>query len=347
MKMSVEELNAMPLMTIYPTMRCNLNCDYCILKKFRLHASDPDTVNFLQLPLFRNTLQNCAPTHLILSGGEPMLADGLSTFIKDFGRIGHRFSLLTNLSFPIPRIKDFFDSFPCEYISYLLISHHFQSGIRIEDVIKRCLLLRQLEISHFINYVLLPGEFDRVSGFVAKLREHGINWIIKPLYGEWSGRQGRFPTAYTLDEDIEILSMCTTRREAIELFDGVYATGSLCRGGREHCVWSYWRYGIDGLVSPCCHGDGNPMRLEDTSFISGNPERSPCKLEYCAGALFSKFVSGMDEDCSGLPELIAGTAEPLGIERVMSFVREVQAKGLRLVNEEKFRRIKIAISASI
>ncbi len=339
----VEKLNAMPLMTIYPTMRCNLKCNYCVLKDYTLNAGDADNIDFLKLPLFLKTIRNCPPTHFQLSGGEPLLADGLDEFINDYGSLGHRFSFLTNLYFPMNRIKSFFNSFPKDYIGYLLISHHFQSGISIESIIERCLLLRDLGINHFINYVVTPDKFELIEGFTQKLQNNGINWILKPLYGKCSGREGRFPSAYTLEEDMRFLDMCTTRREAIELFDGVYATGTPCRGGAEHCTWSYWRYGTDGLVSPCCHGDGNPMPIEETFFVTGNTELKPCQLKYCAGALFAKNVSGMEEDYSGLPELIQGKVKPLGIENSMDFIRSVQARGLRLVNEDKFLAIENAL----
>ncbi len=343
----VEKLNAMPLMTIYPTMRCNLKCDYCILKDYLLGAGDADNIGFLKLPLFLKTIKNCSPTHFLLSGGEPLMAEGLDEFINDYGSLGHRFSILTNLCFSTDRIKSFFNSFPKDYIGYLLISHHFQSGISIESVIERCLLLRNLGINHFINYVMIPYEFELIEGFTQKLQKNGINCILKPLYGEWSGREGRFPSAYTLEEDMRFLNMCTTLREAIELFDGVYATGTLCKGGAEHCTWSYWRYGTDGLVSPCCHGDGNPMPLEETSFVTGNTERKPCQLKYCAGALFAKSVSGMEEDYSGLPELIQGKVKPFGIDKIMDFIRSVQARGLRLVNKDKFLAIEEALKAKV
>ena len=161
----------MPTLFIHPTMRCNLECPYCTKVEYRKTPSEPDDFIFLENPLLLETLRQVGPTHLLLSGGEPLLTPGLKEFIKEFGGMGHRFSFNTNLQLSLGEIESFFSDFPSEYFATLNISHHYLVGITYESVLERCQLLRKLCIDKFwINYLLMPGNFEDVTDYVKSLR---------------------------------------------------------------------------------------------------------------------------------------------------------------------------------
>jgi len=344
--MNIDDLLLMPTLLIHPTMRCNLACPYCTQVEYRRTHYEADDFIFLKNPLLLKTLRQTEPTHLLLSGGEPLLSPGLREFIEEFGTLGHRFSFNTNLQLPLKELKSIFNAFPPEYFATLNISHHYLCGITYERVLERCLLLRKLGIDRFwVNYLLLPERFEEAADYGRRLSDVGISERNYTLFGDWDGRAERFPIAYTTAESIKCLKMAVTRMDVLTLFDGIYTKGRPCRGGQDHGSWGDGRNRECEVVSPCPSGASRKLNLSDTFFATGNKEPKPCELDYClCAAILTKMTGGHDDDFQDTAKLVSGTATEMGLERAMVVLEDVIARGYKLVNEKKYFKIRNAIA---
>lgn len=344
--MNINEILLMPTLFIHPTMRCNLACPYCTQVEYRKTHSESDDFMFLENPLLLKTLRQVEPTHLLLSGGEPLLTPGLKEFIKEFGALGHMFSFNTNLQLSLSEIESFFSAFPSEYFATLNISHHYLVGITYESVLEHCQLLRKLGIDKFwINYLLLPGKFEEVADYGKRLRAEGISARNYMLFGNWKDRKERFPIAYTVEESIECLKMAVTRMDVATLFDGIYTKGRPCRGGQDHISWGDGRNrNTYDVVSPCPSGASRKLSLNDTFFVTGNRERKPCELDYClCASILTTMTGGHEDDFQETAALVSGTAAEMGMDRALEFLEDLLEDGYKLVNEKKYFDILTAV----
>ncbi len=336
--MNVSELFRMPNMQIYPTMNCNLRCPYCLHEQYH---DGKQFEGFPELPLFREIMLNASPTHFILlGGGEPLTTYGLIPFLQEFGRIGHRFTFITNLSVSKKRLKEVFTSCPKEYFGYCSVTHHFMSGINVETVIENCWLLREWGIPCVVNYVLVPEELECIPELAGRVTDSGFGVFFTPLFGKWGGREDPFPSAYTIDECLRGLDLITTRREALIFFDGVYSQGRMCRSGQDSLCWSYWRNGIEGLVAPCGQSTSKPIDIRTTYFVTGKRSLKTCPQEYCHQAnILTANNAGVEDDIGDMTKLLNGDFSRLGVNGSIEFIRSIRNKGYRLYNEEKFEAV--------
>ncbi len=347
--MNVDKLIQMPQVFIYPTMRCNIQCPYCCIgEQFRDQAKLNKYEGFLNDPFFRKAITNCMPANFTIAGGEPTIAPGLTDFMKEFGKYGHRFSFITNLSTPWRLIKEVFTACPTNYYGFVTVSHHFLNNIKLEKIIRRCHLLREFGVSPYVLYVMVPDQLKRINEYITKLNSEGFAAQTNPLTGSNLGRNEMFPAAYTVDECLEILNMTTGKIDAVNIFGGVFSRGSLCRGGGDFVDWNFWFTEDSKKASACCNGYSKPIDLRDTFLFTGKQELKPCNMEYCSGAtlLNNRFGSRKHDD-GYIQRLVDGTARPVGIQAGLDTVHKVIEDGFELVNHKKFLQVDEACKKQI
>lgn len=280
---NIHDLFKMPNMQIYPTMNCNLCCPYCLHGHYH---DGKQFEGFLDLPLFRDIMLKAKPTHFtLLGGGEPLIAENLIPFLQEFGEYGHRFSFITNLSTPWPRIEELFTACPIDYYGFVVVSHHFISNITLEEIIRRCHLLREFGVDPYVLYVMAPDQLKRTNEYITRLNNEGFAAQTNPLMGFNLGRNERFPAAYTVDECLEILDMVTGKIDAVNIFGGVFSRGMPCRGGGDLVDWNFWFTEDPEKAAACCNGYSKPIDLRDTFLFTGKQELKTCNMEYCGGAI--------------------------------------------------------------
>lgn len=93
---------------VHLTTECNLNCPFCY--------SSSDTINKQKLNrndiiMFLEKIPNINRGKVILSGGEPLLYDGLVELCKDIKELGYTIQIITNgtLHSALPELVDYID----------------------------------------------------------------------------------------------------------------------------------------------------------------------------------------------------------------------------------------------
>lgn len=82
-----------PTLHLSATMACQLRCVYCTVSKWLL---DDPSDNLLQDRKLREVLEAAPPSHIYISGGEPLLHPDTIEFVQFLGRQGHVASFDTN-----------------------------------------------------------------------------------------------------------------------------------------------------------------------------------------------------------------------------------------------------------
>lgn len=326
----------MPRMIIYPTMYCNLKCPYCgIGKRFNNDIKDNKFEGFLANPKLHQILKESSPINIHCSGGEPLSAPNLKEFILQYGELGHKFSFNSNLSLPFKQIKEVFSSIPKDYLGFCIAAHHFLCGVPQEKILDHCKYLRDIGIRVYLLYLLIPGEFTRISEYLENVHEEGFSAFTAHLSGEYAGKH--YPEDYTIEEAIQAMDLITVKTAIPPLFGGIVNNDYPCRSGQDIVDWAHWIITEPNHVGRCCISYSKPISIDETFFITGKRTEKICHMKYCsAGNYISKYSSGNDQYGDDRKSLLDGTARPMGINKAMEFLRQIRSDGYKLINEEKF-----------
>lgn len=330
MAVAVRDIGQWPTIQLFPSQGCNLDCTYCTnVKRFDLGLPDK---NFIADPVLRETVVKAGPTHWYLSGGEPLLCPGIEDFVAELGARGHVVSFDTNLILAPRRLAELFGRWGREAIGFVNISHHVEQGVTADALIKRAVILRELDVPCFVKSIALPEHLAAIGANVARFKAAGLGTAVSILSGPWGGRW--FPQEYTREEGWALLDLVTLNSHGLQLFSGIHSRGLPCRSGKDYLCWNMFD---EGEVLPCCHGAEQPVALANTYVETGNRDPVPCQVSQCQGDLmFIYGINGVWDESERFHALCHGPVEPLGRERVLAAIEQLGARGLRLVDERMF-----------
>ncbi len=327
--MHLRDLVERPLIHVHASPACNLKCTYCTIGDI---LTDRVTRDFLPDGGLLDVLERIPPTHIYLSGGEPLFHPSTREFVAHAGRNGHRVTFDTNLVINRKKLGSFLEYWNPDWIGYFNISHHILSNVRFEKLLERVQLLRAHGIPFYVKYIGAPESFADIEYNMKTLRDEGFGAAVTILYGPWSGRF--LPRDYTTDEVLRLLELVTMNAHGLQVFGGVYSHGLPCRSGQDAVVWNMMD---DRAVIPCCHGMDVPLDMGETFFATGNRERLPCQLESCLGYTYFIYgINGVAEEIDRFDALVNGEWEFLGPERVFAYLQDIKDRGFSLVDDAKF-----------
>lgn len=191
------KLMGVPHIAIIPYMTCNFSCSYCVANKFSKdslklwESKTNDVIRFL------NTLDK---KMILVSGGEPLLWNGWSRFIKE---TNHYWYYATNASV-IPKFLAERDA--KEKVKLFYAAFH-REGISVDRFIKNILKLWDMGYAVFckIIYVRDEAQFEECE----QISRAGIPVSFTPLLG----------VKYSKDEIARILPYCQSALYASRFFE--------------------------------------------------------------------------------------------------------------------------------
>ncbi len=336
---SMRGLATMPWIQLFASPACNLKCDYCSQQSVRRHKVTHD---FLQDPELLEFICRIPPTHIYLSGGEPLIHPGTKEFISLAGRRGHKISIDTNLMISGKKIEELISSWDPDWIGIVNVSHHLICGITLEDIESRIRPLKEADIKHFVKYIGVPEHFPLIERYMNVLKDRGTGAAVTVMQGNWKGRT--IPEEYSLDETITLLDLVTLNTHGLQLFDGIHSRGMSCRGGQDFIAYNMHD---DRKIISCCHGSSYPLNMNDIYFETGTRNCLECRIDQCmADMVFICGINGITDEIERFDKLCNGNFKFQGVESVIHFAEEIIDKGYRLVNNSKFLAVRKHVSNS-
>ncbi len=333
--MLVRKLNSMPWIHLFASTYCNLKCPYCSQGNNRLDSFSSD---FLKDKSLIEFIESIPETSIYLSGGEPLIHEGVETFVTMAGKRGHRVSFDTNLVLPLKRLEALLSTWNAKHLGFFNISHHYKCNISLDYILERVKLLQSAAVPLFVKYVGVPEDFDAIESMMKSLQERDVGVAVTILQGAWQGRV--LPSEYTLDEVIRLLNMVTLCTHGFQAFDGIDPRGLPCRGGQDFL--SYNQTGSCEVI-PCCHGSGNALRLQDTYFGTGVKTPRPCGISQCLGDLmFILGINGMPEEVERFDDMLRGKTSFVGLDAVLAYISSIEARGGKIINTRKLHEVRKA-----
>lgn len=326
---SPENIARMPFILLCGSTWCNLNCPYCSQAHIRTDECRDEFFNNTELCSWMKVIP---PTHLYLTGGEPLIQPGVDDFVIAAADCGHVVSFDTNICIPVTQLRRFLDTWRHVHIGVFNISHHMILGITLDYILERVELLREYSRALFVKYVGVPEVFPVIRQNMEVLRKKGVGAMVTALLGSWKGCT--LPHDYTYEETRDLLDMVMLGTHALQIFGGIKSKGILCRGGNDFIVLNM---SGDRRVIPCCHGSSRPLELKDTFFMTGDRHRIPCKLETCIGDyMFINDINGCCDEIDRFAKVCEGKSGPLGVNGAFDFVIGLVRDGRRIEDIEKF-----------
>ncbi len=341
--MTYSEIVKRPGIVIYPALGCEFDCGRCLIGREYLNASKAGTVrNALKDPLLHQTLRNAVPSHIIVLGGEPLLAPGLKDFMIEYAKQGHIFTLDSCLTVPTARVSEIFSCLPQESYAYSVITDNYVSEVSFEQFLENCQVLRDRKIPFYVQHFLVPDNLGIIDKRQAVLRENGITVCARPYDGDLRIGQN-YPGAYTIEQLLEVLDRIVFTHDAVSLFGGIYTKGKPCRAGQDYIDWNHWINPEPGVVGGCPISPRHGLNISKTFFGTGNREPRPCPLDYCGKAVhLLKRNANLSSTYDLTGKVLEKTACAPGLEKTLSIIRQVMDDGYQLVNEERFLEVEAA-----
>ena len=324
-------LAKMPLIHFHPSLSCNLSCSYCT----QVDRRDASTQhNLIDEKSVIDFFEQIPPTHVYMSGGEPLIQPGIAPFLKRITGMGHMVSFDTNLSVRIGDLEKIVRSINIEQIGFFNISHHLVCKVGMQYLLERIRILKDGDVPHFVKYIGIPEHLPEVAENMYALKAQGVGVALSLLFSEnWKGK--RYPADYTMEEIKTLLSLMTTYTHGLQVFEGLYSQGLACRGGQDFIAWNML---ADNEILPCCHGFSHPLDIRETFFYTGKKERIPCNIEKCLGDLmFLLGINGVRSEIDRFDALCRGQSRFLGAKAILNYMYELIGEGYRVVNEKKMK----------
>ena len=332
----LRKLALQPHLHIHPSTACNLKCTYCTQKDVRtLNIVDDFLADFT----IREFLSIIPPSHIYLSGGECLYHPSSREFVSQAGRLGHKVSFDTNLSIDRSTLDELIASWDPAWIGFFGVTHHRSSGLTLDEMIDRAIMIRSTGMAIQIGYIAIPDDLKTIQRNILALRELGISTGCTIFQGTWGTRS--FPRDYTLQEMVMIMNMMPLGAAALQLFGGVRSHGLTCRGGNDSVTWNMKG---DRALLRCCHGTPCPVKLEDTFFVTGIKKRQPCPFDTCVGSIYFTYgINGLTQDVDNFAAHLEGDFDFIGTTGAIDYIDNIRDRGVSLVNELKYAAFKKSV----
>ena len=331
------EIAKMPWIQIFLSPACNLDCKYCSNpRKDRRNETDKAAFHILESDDVVDIIKDIPPTHLYVSGGEPLIHPGIKEFINTAIGLGHYISFDTNISISLKKIRELFESWDPDHIGFVNISHHMICDISFDYIRERVELLKSLGARHFVKYVGVPQFLSQIEKNMDAWGNIQVGSAVTILQGMWDGRI--LPQKYTLKETSKLLNMVTLYTHGLQIFNGFRSFGTFCRGGQDFLCWNM---NAQKEFIPCCHGNGYYRKYDQTFFKTGSDRKLRCPIASCLGDVMFIFgINGVLDETDRFGALCDGQWDFLGMESVVDFTDKLVDNGYDLYNREKFDEIK-------
>ncbi len=321
---------SLPTMQLFSSTYCNLACPYCSQGDVRKSRAEEDMLN---TPHVLASLKSWPDTHFYISGGEPLIHDGVLDFLRVTSNLNHVISFDTNGVVPEKRLRRIIESLPPEKFGFFNISHHILAGVSLDTVQRTCAVLREASIPHFVKYIGTPEIIPLIRKNMNAVRDSGTGvavTILETYAKPWNGRN--FPREYTTREMIALLNMVTLGTHAMQFFGGIQSNGHPCLAGSTYVAYNMKNR--NELIS-CCH---SPKHIDwnTTVFADATPTARPCGTTKCLGDLmFILGLQGLGNEMDRFEQVCKGNSPALGIEAALAHVQSI-ADHARLVDHERF-----------
>ncbi|MBI5057045.1 MAG: hypothetical protein HZB61_10565 [Nitrospirae bacterium] len=171
--MNMRELLDMPWFCFTPSIACNIKCSYCSQSDVRTNTISTD---LLQDKTLLDFISYIPPTHLFISGGEPLILPGMREFVNFASGYGHKISFDTNLCIPLKKLEDYLSFWSPESMCYWNISHNMVCDIKLEYINGKSEFLGAESVVEFINREIIQKgheltnyrKFQEVEKFLAR-----------------------------------------------------------------------------------------------------------------------------------------------------------------------------------
>jgi hypothetical protein len=293
-------------------------------------------MDFFQDPELLKFIENIPPTHLMLSGGEPLIHPGVKELVKKGGRLGHKFSFTTNLCIPLNDLTELLDYWEYDSIGSFMISHHHVAGISFDYIQKRVDLLSERGINVYVKYICVPEFFNDIDRDIKKWQQKGVNSGGSALFGVWNGKY--YPADYTLDEAIKVLTQVNIYHIVLQVFVGIYSKDIECRYGYD--MFLYNQQEKKELV-PCCNvASQYDMDMKDTYFMNADAEKNRCSGEICASLEGSPSYDEVIRDFDTNKHLVFGESVEERLGKLIQFLEAIQNNNILLADTRRYYDIK-------
>lgn len=152
-------------------MACQLRCVYCTVSKYLL---DEPSDNVLQDRKLREVLEVAPPSHIYISGGEPLLHPDTIEFVQFLGRQGHVASFDTKLTHNASWLARLLDKLDPSWIGYFDISHHVEQRVPVKTIIAATKFLRDRNLNHHVKYLGRPEDFSLIDDCIPRIEDAGF-----------------------------------------------------------------------------------------------------------------------------------------------------------------------------
>ncbi|NJD35990.1 MAG: radical SAM protein [Betaproteobacteria bacterium] len=155
---------------------CNYRCSYCVQK----HAEGIGGPDDAALDRGIETLAALPGVwEFKISGGEPFLLKRLPEVAKRLVAAGHRVSLLTNLSVPLPVIERFIDATD-DGLRTFSCSLHLEETT-VEEFLAKARAVKEKLLAHpkssfVVNHVVQPGQISPAAILRQRFEDNGIKF---------------------------------------------------------------------------------------------------------------------------------------------------------------------------
>ena len=326
-------MGTIPTMQLFASTHCNLSCPYCSQGSAHNSSIVDDLLN---TPTVLKNLHSWPATHFYISGGEPLIHDGIFDFIKETRELDHIISFDTNGVVSEKRLLRIIESLPREKFGFFNISHHILADVSLKTIQQSCKILREAEIPHFVKYVGTPETILSIKQNMDTLRNEGSGvavTILETYSTPWNGR--RFPKEYTDQELLSLLDMVTLGTHAMQFFGGIESKNHPCFAGSTYVAYNMKN---KNELIPCCHSPHH-INWTDTVFAQQRKRRYICNNPKCLGDLmFILGLQGVSNEIARLEQICRGNAPALGLETALEYVRTI-ADQVRLIEHTRFEKL--------
>ncbi len=167
------------------TGACAVNCRYCFRRHFPYHANNPGRLGWE--PIMEYLKKDNTITEVILSGGDPLLANNLllSQLIKRIEEIPHIHTLRIHTRIPIvfpERIdKELLELLASSSLNKVLVLHCNHAQELDSNVKKVCDALRQADC-HLLNQSVLLAGINDDATVLSTLSQTLFSYGVLPYY---------------------------------------------------------------------------------------------------------------------------------------------------------------------
>jgi hypothetical protein len=326
-----QKMANMPTIQLFASTYCNLKCPYCSQGDARASKYFNDQLN---TPFTLEKLGEWPATHLYISGGEPLIHEGIFNFLCATKPYEHLISFDTNGVVSEAVLERIIDSLPPERFGVFNISHHILAGVSREVIKRTCSILQKAGIPHFVKYVGAPETLPAIAHNMTLFRDEGTAVAVTCMETfalPWKGRC--FPSGYTTEELTDLLNMVTLGTHAMQCFGGVFSKDRPCLAGSTYVAYNM--KGKNELTS-CCHRSDD-IAWSDTVFDGAKEKARPCTTAKCLGdIMFILGLQGFEHEMNRFEQLCLGNSPALGIDAALGHVKNLVDSGANLIHQERF-----------